>query len=271
MCRQQQQVAELLSATERKGKGYVPQCLDDGSFVTKQCSRNGLVCWCVDAQGVKVRGSIGSANEVVCDATDSKRQRNKYILLPVLELIGFLSLENGSSRSLCDSTVCASTCDYGFRTDELGCGTCECDDPCDQLTCADGEECVMTSDESCQEDSCVQHPQCRKIFIPPCAFGGHLTNAVTNTAVTCKLDAKFGCHSGYHCVESLPNSESYCCPDAPNANVTSVELDYETGRLPSICEMMKDISEGRRKAEPGFSLTIKKPRCTPQVWLLFIT
>lgn len=167
--------------------------------------------------------------------------------------------------------MCASTCDYGFRTDELGCATCECDDPCHQLSCEDGEECVMTPDDSCQEDSCIQHPQCRKIFIPPCAFGNHLTNAVTDIAVTCELDTKFGCPSGYHCVESLPNSASYCCPDAPNANISSVDLEYETGRLPSVCEIMRDISEGRRKAEPGYSLTIKKPRCTPQVRLLMWT
>jgi len=241
LCRQQQEIAELLSVSERKGKGYIPQCHPDGSFVTKQCSRNGLVCWCVDPLGTKLKGSINSAAEVDCDR----------------------AAQNAMSRSLCDSTVCASTCDYGFRTDELGCGTCECDDPCNQMSCGDGEECVMTTEESCQEASCILHPQCRKIFIPPCAFGQHLTNAVTESAVTCEVDTKFGCPSGYHCVDSIPNSASYCCPDMVKANV-SAELDADEGRLPSICEIMKDIAEGRRNSEPGHSLTIKKPRCTQQ-------
>lgn len=70
LCLQQQQIAQLLSLTEREGKGYVPQCDDeDGQkFAARQCSRNGLVCWCVDPElGTKVKGSMGSAQDVVCD------------------------------------------------------------------------------------------------------------------------------------------------------------------------------------------------------------
>jgi hypothetical protein len=76
LCLQQQKIAQLLSLTEREGKGYIPQCDQDGlKFAVRQCSRNGLVCWCVDPElGTKVKGSMGPAQDVVCDGLCKSRK-----------------------------------------------------------------------------------------------------------------------------------------------------------------------------------------------------
>ena len=171
------------------------------------------------------------------------------------------------SSGCSSSPVCGTTCDFGFKTDRHGCATCECDNPCEQLACPEGEECHMKRDPSCTSGSknCPSFPQCRRIFVAPCAFGRYLTNEATDEAVSCTVGAKFACPSGYHCSFSTPNNFSFCCPEASSAAVSKVVIPEEDGRLPSICEMMKDIADGRKPAEPGYNLILKNPRCDAKV------
>ena len=78
VCLQQQKISQLLSLKERDGKGYIPQCDENGEFITRQCSRNGKVCWCVDGNGRNLPQSIGAAESVNCSFVH--KQRGKGIM-----------------------------------------------------------------------------------------------------------------------------------------------------------------------------------------------
>ena len=125
----------------------------------------------------------------------------------------------------------------------------------------------MKPDESCphgaKPSNCLFRPECRNVFVPPCAHGHHLTNQATDEAIQCTVGSKFACPTGYHCTYSLPNNASYCCPEA--GPVSKHDIPEIDGRLPSICEIMRDVAEGRRQAESGYRLALKTPRCNAKV------
>lgn len=198
-CLQQQMLAELLIVNEREGKGYVPQCDPvSGHFEPKQCSRNGLVCWCVDTVGNKVPGSMGPGDKVSC----SSRAEGRSI---------------GRSLS-CDRNICAQMCQYGFKVGEDGCPTCECDDPCEGFECLPGEECVAVKDEDCSGNLCSTMPFCRQraSYVNPCHMGTPLDDPLTGDMIWCR-DGKYPalsspCPKSHECTEINDVDAAVCCP-----------------------------------------------------------
>ncbi|CAG9565233.1 unnamed protein product [Danaus chrysippus] len=213
ICTQQKMLAELLVVSEKEGRGYVPQCTSDGSFLSKQCSRNGLVCWCVDTDGNKLRGSMGPSETVKCSAKPHPARTG------------------ARSMSSCARALCAGVCEYGYKTGSDGCPSCECDDPCAGFPCAEGEECVRVRDADCSGELCTGYPVCRpKVsYENPCLVGVPATDE-RGAVLTCREGGE--CGEGHTCTHGGRHGPAVCCPrpDTDTDNTTEpdiLEINFE--------------------------------------------
>ncbi|XP_059058211.1 uncharacterized protein LOC131851703 isoform X2 [Achroia grisella] len=206
MCTQQKMLAELLVISEKEGRGYVPQCAADGSFESKQCSRNGLVCWCVDSEGNKLRGSMGPSTGVQCSP------------LPRPARSGARSL------TACARALCAGVCEYGYKTGADGCPSCECDDPCAGFPCPEGEECVRVKEAECSGELCTGYPVCRPrvSYENPCDIGVPASDE-RGAVVSCREGEEESCPAGHVCTPTRRDA-AVCCPD-PHELDTTTEND----------------------------------------------
>lgn len=212
-CTQQKMLAELLVVSEKEGRGYVPQCGDDGSFEPRQCSRNGLVCWCVDSEGNKIRGSMGPSPSVQCTH------------VPAPSRSGGRSLDSSCARALC-----AGVCEYGYKTGTDGCPSCECDDPCAGYPCSDGEECVRVKDADCFGELCTGYPVCRPrvSYENPCESGTPATDD-SGSLLSCATDED--CPSSHECTRTRRSGATVCCPLTEIDNITdsdNIDLTFES-------------------------------------------
>ncbi|KAL4715071.1 hypothetical protein ACJJTC_015005 [Scirpophaga incertulas] len=183
-------LAELLVVSEREGKGYVPQCGSDGNFQAKQCSRNGLVCWCVDSEG-KQAPRVHGPRRRRCGA-----RRRRWPRGPCAR-----------SLAACSRALCAGVCEYGYKAGSDGCPTCECDDPCAGFPCPENEECVRVKDADCSGELCTGYPVCRpKVsYENPCEVGvpatdeeGSITldSCSSEAEALCSLNSTLSCPEG---------------------------------------------------------------------------
>uniref|UniRef100_A0A8D8ADW4 Papilin n=1 Tax=Culex pipiens TaxID=7175 RepID=A0A8D8ADW4_CULPI len=279
VCHQARMLSELLSVNEREGRGYVPQCDGPGgSFSTRQCSRNGLVCWCVDPKnGNKIKGTMGAAQMVKCDGVENMIGRS-----------GGRSVDG--SQGLCDHNICAAVCEYGFKSDHNGCPTCECSEPCEGFLCPSGSHCEVAKDPSCASFSglCSSEPVCKPdlVYSNPCELGTPLADNVTGELAYCHLDHPRSrefqsrtffndaddedvsngrkrslsntiiCPETHECRKLHGESGSVCCP------IESETVPTPEGRQQSMCEYLRDFSDRMEGTVEGMELALPPPSCS---------
>ncbi|XP_050296435.1 kielin/chordin-like protein [Anthonomus grandis grandis] len=257
-CYHQKALSEVLAVSERAGRGYVPQCTKDGQFEPKQCSRNGLVCWCVDRMGRKLKGSMGPADIVDnCTLTEGRS----------LEMARSLD-KNGNE---CERLECAAVCEYGFKLGEDGCHTCKCDDPCDGYTCPEDEECVNVKEATCTDFLCPTLPVCRPkaVYANPCEQGTPLTDDLSGAPVACALRSEDGtlCPSSYECTAVPGSTQAVCCPvenlDEMDQLDGEASEDYNQAeqRPQTMCEYLREFSESMEGTREGMALALPTPEC----------
>ncbi|KAJ8960315.1 hypothetical protein NQ318_004047, partial [Aromia moschata] len=252
-CFHQRALSEVLAVSERAGRGYVPQCTTDGRFEPKQCSRNGLVCWCVDWLGRKLKGSMGPAESVNCSLVDARP-----------ESAGRSLDKNGNE---CEQLECAMVCEYGFKLDDDGCHTCKCDDPCDGYMCPEDEECVNVKESSCTDFLCPSLPVCRPkaVYANPCDSGTPLTDDLSGAPVACALRSEDGtvCPATYDCTSVPGSTQAVCCPKSEETmDVSSPEDSTEADARPqTMCEYLHEFSENMEGTRDGMSLALPTPEC----------
>ncbi|CAG9859737.1 unnamed protein product [Phyllotreta striolata] len=256
-CLHQRSLSEILAVSERSGRGYVPQCTEDGRFETKQCSRNGLVCWCVDEGGRKVKGSMGAADGVDCSMMEEERVRT-------------MARSLRKTPESCEVLECAQVCEYGFKSDESGCDSCKCDDPCDGFTCPEDEECINVKENSCSDFLCPTVPVCRPkaVYANPCDQGAPLTDDSSGAPVACALRSETGvvCPTTHECTAVAGSTQAVCCPVLKDQlleeSQTELSEDYVQDMRPqTMCEYLHEFSSSMEGTREGMSLALPTPDC----------
>uniref|UniRef100_W8AHA0 Papilin n=2 Tax=Ceratitis capitata TaxID=7213 RepID=W8AHA0_CERCA len=273
-CHQARALSDILAVNEREGRGYQPDCNGPGGlFTPRQCSRNGLVCWCVDPRtGHKIQGTMGPANEVNCDGWENMISH---------------SLARSFNMEKCDTNICAAVCEYGFKNDHNGCPSCECSEPCEGFKCSIGSHCEVATDPLCESGSalCASWPVCKPdlVYSNPCDVGAPLADNNTGEVMYCfeerqsrafqptaffepgpdmkqarSMTNRITCPNNYKCVKLPHDTESVCCPTSEEA----ITHEEQTTHQQTMCEYLRDFSERMEGTEEGMQLAIPAPHCT---------
>lgn len=161
---------------------YIAQCDEkDGSWKSIQCGPDNI-CWCVDELGNERSGTRNTKDLMNCNI-DAKIKCPLYKCQP---------------------------CENGYMIDEKGCRTCECRDPCKNISCPGGERCELVQIE-CTDSPCPKMPICVPFRDSICTEGNPLK--LNGREISCgpQNDAD-QCPSTHSCQLNPMTNKGVCCP-----------------------------------------------------------
>lgn len=160
---------------------YIAQCDEkDGSWMPIQCGPDN-VCWCVDEQGNEKSGTRTQRNRVNCN-------NDVFIECPMLK---------------------CQPCDNGYAIDGKGCRSCECRNPCTEISCPGGEMCELVQVE-CIDSPCPKMPICVPFRDSICTEGNPLKLNGRETSCGPQNNSD-QCPSTHSCQLNPMTNKGVCC------------------------------------------------------------
>lgn len=161
---------------------YIAQCDENtGKWKEIQCGPQN-VCWCVDDQGGEIPGT----------KTVNGSRPNCY---------------SRRNDDVCSPFNCNLNCEHGFNVDAMGCKTCQCQNPCDQISCPTGEVCQLLK-VYCIDEPCPKMPICVPQHDSICAEGHPLQKE--ENVVICGPNFE-QCPSTHSCQLNVTSRQGVCC------------------------------------------------------------
>lgn len=160
---------------------YIAQCSEDGTWKSIQCGP-GEVCWCVDESGNEKSGTRSTNRKPDCDNTITKTE--------------------------CPLRKCRP-CDHGYVLDSNGCRTCDCREPCKEISCPGGEECQLVQVE-CIDAPCPKMAICVPHRDSLCTEGNPLK--LNGKEISCGPQNEENlCPTTHSCQLNPINNKGVCC------------------------------------------------------------
>lgn len=190
----------------------VPSCNPlSRAFEDVQC--HGEFCWCVDTAGIEIPGTRTSGPpQVNCTAIR----------------------ETGTNLNSTSCNVeCNVECEFGQKLDSRGCpSSCECIDPCEQLSCGMNEEChlIELACVSQSKQPCSRQALCRPRVENVCSVGSSLF--VNDSLLTCGPGG-VACPTSHKCQLDIFGKFAQCCPKPREICFSAPPMCVQTQDVPT--------------------------------------